>query len=119
MEMNIFGYKCKKCGTVHYPFRTICKKCGHTIFADKAEGYELVPLSKKGKLLTWTRLRSLPGDFEVPELLLGIVQLDDGNRVTGQLDIASPKTGMKVDGEVRIVRRDGYNEYKGMVFESA
>ncbi|MBI5883355.1 MAG: OB-fold domain-containing protein [Elusimicrobia bacterium] len=119
MEFNIYGYKCKKCGTVHYPFRTACKKCGNFIFEDKAERYEIVPLSKKGKLLTWTRLRSLPGDFEVPELLLGIVQLDDGNRITGQLDIASPKTGMKVVGEVRVVRREGYNEHKGIVFETA
>ncbi|MBI5209425.1 MAG: OB-fold domain-containing protein [Elusimicrobia bacterium] len=117
--MNIYGYKCKKCGTVHYPFRTTCKKCGAFIFEDKADRYQLVPLSKEGKLLTFTRLRSLPGDFDVPELLLGIVQLDDGNRITGQLDIPAPKLGMKVKGEIRVVRQEGYNTHRGIVFEAA
>jgi uncharacterized OB-fold protein len=50
------------------------------------------------------------------KLSLGIVELDDGIRVTGQLKMAEPKIGMKVKGEVEVVRKDDYNKYLGMVF---
>ena len=78
-----------------------------------------MPLPKKGKLLTFTLCQALPGDFEVPELKLGIVELQDGTRVTGQLDMAAPKIGMKVEADIRVVRKYDYNQYYGMVFRPA
>jgi uncharacterized OB-fold protein len=112
MEKNIYGYKCKRCGHLHYPYRTICKKCGEN---DHNE-FDIVPLAKKGKLLTFTHLYTLPPDYETVKLTLGIVELDDGMRITGQLKIEEPKIGMKVKGEVEVVRRDEYDKYLGMVF---
>ena len=112
MENNIYAYKCKRCGHVHYPYRTICKKCGQNAHNE----FDIVPLAKKGKLITFTHLYTLPADYEIVKLTLGIVELDDGMRITGQLKMEEPKIGMKVKGEVEVVRKDEYNKYLGMVF---
>ena len=109
MELNLLGYKCVQCGHVHYPNRTLCRKCGH-------ENFEAAPLPRNGKLLTFTQLYNLPGDFEVGDITLGIVELENGVRVTGQLRIPKPKIGMKVSGKVEPVRSGEYNKHHGMVF---
>jgi len=109
--MEIYGYQCAKCGRVNYPNRTLCRQCRHNDFKP-------VPLPRDGKLLTFTRLSTLPGDFDVPEITLGIVELSNGVRMTAQLDIPKPKSGMAVQGEVKVVRKDEYNQYHGMVFRA-
>lgn len=118
VERNILGYKCNKCGTIHYPYRMVCKKCG-AVLQDLLEKnpYEIVPLPSKGRLLTFTVVHTLPGDFEIPEMSLGIVELENGVRVTGRLDAANPKIGMKVTARVDEVRRDGYTASHGFVFD--
>jgi uncharacterized OB-fold protein len=87
----------------------LCKKCGH-------DQFESAPLPTSGKLLTFTQLYTLPGDFEAVTLTLGIVELDGGTRITGQLDIPKPEIGMKVQGAIAKVRADAYNDFYGMVF---
>jgi len=115
MEMNIYAYKCKRCGHVQYPYRTLCRNCKDN---DHNE-FDIVPLSKKGQLVTFTHLYTLPADFETVRLTLGIVELEDGNRITGQLNIKEPVIGMKVTGEVQIVRQEMYEKRLGMVFDEA
>jgi uncharacterized OB-fold protein len=115
MELNIYAYKCKRCGHVQYPYRTICRNCHEN---DHNE-FDIVPLPKKGKLVTFTHLYNPPADFEMVYLSLGIVELEDGNRITGQLNIKSPKMGMNVVGKVEVVRNDEYNKYYGMMFYEA
>jgi uncharacterized OB-fold protein len=112
MEMQILGYQCTKCGQIHYPNRTLCRKCAHNEFKP-------VPLPKEGKLLTFTHLFTLPADFEVMNISLGIVELSNGVRITGQLRIPSPEIGMPVRGTVEKVRKDQYNDFFGMVFTRA
>jgi hypothetical protein len=112
MELSILGYKCIKCGTVHYPNRTLCKNCGHNEFAMQA-------LPKTGKLLTFTHLHNLAADFEVPSMKFGIVELDNGNRLTGQMKIDNPQTGMRVQVKIETVRTPGYKTLKGAVFYPA
>ncbi|RCK79905.1 MAG: conserved protein associated with acetyl-CoA C-acyltransferase [Candidatus Ozemobacter sibiricus] len=109
MERHILGYKCRGCGHVWYPNRAVCQDCRGTEF-------EPVPLPKTGKLLTFTVLHNLAVDFEVPSLTLGIVELSNGNRITGHLKIDQPKIGMKVTGKVEPVRQVGYHTSYGMVF---
>jgi uncharacterized OB-fold protein len=109
MQLEILGYRCKKCEHINYPNRTLCRKCGH-------DQFDAVPLPKKGKLLTFTQLFTLPGDFEVGDISLGIVELENKVRMTGQLKIAEPKIGMAVVGKIEVVRRDEYKENHGMVF---
>jgi len=109
MERNILGYKCKKCGHVHYPNRTLCRKCAHNEF-------EPVPLPKNGTLLTFTHLHNPLAEYEVPVISLGIVELENGSRITGQLKIKTPKIGMKVKAKIEQVRKSEYSTYWGMVF---
>ena len=45
-----------------------------------------------------------------------IVELEGGIKITGQLKMDEPKIGMKVKGEVEVVRNDEYDRYLGMVF---
>jgi uncharacterized protein len=113
--MEILGYKCKKCGQLHYPYRMVCKKCGE----NEHNEFEPVPLPKKGKLVGFTFLHNPPADFMVVKLPLGIVELENGIRITGQLKIPTPKTGMAVRGEVEVVRQGSYNKTHGMVFYPA
>jgi uncharacterized protein len=115
VEFNIYAYKCKRCGHVQYPYRTICRQCHEN---DHNE-FDIVPLPKKGKLLTFTILYNPPSDYEVPTLALGIVELEDGNRIIGQLKIDKPKTGMAVKAKVEVVRKESYSENLGMVFYKA
>lgn len=115
MEKNIYAYKCKRCGHLHYPYRTICKNCGDN---DHNE-FDIVAMSKKGKLLTFTNLYTLPADYETVKLTLGIIQLDDGLKITGQLNVTDPKIGMKVKGEVAVVRKAEYDKHLGMIFSEA
>lgn len=115
MTMEIYAYKCKKCGQLHYPYRMVCKKCGK----NKHNEFETVPLPKKGKLLTFTELYTLPGDFSVATLGLGIVELENGMTITGQLQIPKPKIGMSVVGKVEQVRKSEFHQSFGMVFYPA
>ena len=112
MERKLYGYKCPKCGHIHYPYRMRCRKCQQTEYTD----FEPVPLPTRGKLLTFTRVHNLPADFMVATLGLGIVELENGVRVLGQLRVANPAAGMPVAGKVEEVRRDDYNQFYGMVF---
>ncbi len=115
MNREIYAYKCRKCGQLHFPYRMVCKKCR----ANEHNEFDPVPLPKKGKLLTFTRLHNLPPDFEVPTLQFGIVELENGMRITGQLKIPNAKTGMAVRGEVEAVRQSSYSKNYGMVFYPA
>jgi len=115
MSLEIYAYKCKKCGHLQYPYRMVCKKCGK----NEHNEFDPVPLPKKGKLITFTHVHNLPADFMVARLGLGIVELENGIKILGQIDIPDPKIGMKVTGEVKIVRRDEYDKNYGMIFTKA
>lgn len=115
MNKLIYAYKCKKCGHLHYPYRMVCKKC----HKNKHNEFDPVPLALNGKLLTYTYVYNLPGDFEVAKLGLGIVELENGIRITGQINIKQPKAGMKVVGKVDVVRAEAYDKYHGVIFSEA
>ena len=115
MFREIYAYRCRKCGHLHYPYRMVCKSCGE----NEHNEFDAVPLPKDGTLLTFTELHNLPSDFEVPTLKLGIVELEGGTRITGQLDVEEPRIGMRVKGEVEVVRTESYDRRYGMVFRGA
>ena len=113
--MEILGYKCRKCGQLHYPYRMVCKKCGE----NEHNEFDAVPLPRRGKLVTFTFLHNPPADCMVVKLPLGIVELENGIRVTGQLKIPKPTLGMAVQGEVEVVHESGDEKNYGMVFYPA
>jgi uncharacterized OB-fold protein len=112
---EIYAYRCRKCGHLHYPYRMVCKRCGDNAHNE----FDPEPLPTDGTLLTFTELYSLPAVYEVPTLGLGIVELSNGIRITGQLRIEKPRIGMKVKGEVGVVRSETYEDYYGMIFREA
>jgi len=112
MKRHVYGYQCPKCGVINYPYRFFCKGCKKTAYDEFVE----VPLPTNGKLLTWTELYTPTGAYEVATLGLCIVELENGVRVTGQLELDRPKLGMKVKGEVKEIRKDPYETYHGFVF---
>ena len=115
MPRRIQAYRCQHCGTVHYPFRMRCKACGENdVFA-----FDPVPLPRRGTLVTFTHVHSLPAEYAVERLGLGIVELENGLRVLGQLDVDEPTLGMAVVADVEVVRREAYDDFYGMVFRAA
>ena len=115
MARQIYAYRCRRCDTLHYPFRMRCKQCGENDFFE----FDPEPLPTRGKLLTFTHVHNLPAEYEVERLGLGIVELANGVRVTGQVDIDGPAHGMEVEGSVEVVRREQYTDYWGLVFRAA
>ncbi len=115
MAREIYAYKCRLCGTLHYPMRMVCKGCKKNDFFE----FDPVPLPKSGTLLTFTKVYNLPAQYEVATLGLGIVELENGMRMLGQLEIEDPKLGMAVKGTVEVVRKETYDNYYGMVFTAA
>jgi len=115
MAREIYAYECRECGALHYPFRMRCRQCGEN---DVFE-FDPVPLPRHGHLVTFTHVHNLPAEYEVERLGIGIVELDNGMRVTGQLAVESPTMGMEVVGDVRVVRHETYQDYFGLIFRAA
>ena len=115
MAREILAYRCRRCGTLHYPFRMVCKGCKQNDFFE----FDTVPLPRHGRLLTFTRVHNLPAQYEVATLGLGLVELDNGVRMMGQLHIDEPELGMEVTGTVEVVRHEPYEDFYGMVFRAA
>ena len=115
MARQILAYKCRECGALNYPFRMRCKGCK----TNEVFEFDPEPLPTHGRLLTFTFVHNLPAEYEVERLGLGIVELENGVRVTGQLDIDEPALGMNVVGDVRPVRRETYEDFYGFVFHAA
>jgi len=96
--------KCTRCGNIIYPTRARCTKCG----SDSIGPYQL---PEKGKLLTFTVVRNPPRGFEkMAPFVLGIIELEDGARLTTQITDVMPgevTIGMPVEAVFRKVSEDG------------
>jgi len=71
---------------------------------------ELVPLSGKGTVYSFTTVTTPPAEFEpFAPYMLALVQLDEGPIVTAQLtDVDGPvEIGMRVEMVIRKLRTDG------------
>jgi len=110
MAKTVDAARCKSCGKLMYPIHFYCLAC-------KGREFEPVPIEGDGTLLTWTRSYALPLDYAQLFLTLGIIQMDQGIRVTGQLDIADPKTGMRVRAHVGKVRETMGKDIHGLIFQ--
>ncbi len=115
MAREIYAYECTECGTLHYPFKMRCRNCGEL----EPFKFKTVPLPKRGKLLTFTKVYNLPAAYEVATLGIAIVELANGIRVTGQLEVDDPTIGMDLLGDVGVVREEPYNRYWGFIFRAA
>jgi len=94
---NLVGVKCEKCGKLYYPKVALCS-CGSSKFTNhKFKG--------EGTLLSYTEVSSGPEAFaEHSPYCLGIVQLEEGPKITAQLadcKLEDLKIGLKVQASFR------------------
>lgn len=96
--------RCLNCKSIQFPERTICPDCG----SDK---YEIFKLSGNGKLSTFTIIRVAPEGFEdQTPYAVGIVELEEGIRVMGQITDCEPeklKIGDRLITKFRRIREEG------------
>jgi hypothetical protein len=96
--------KCKKCGEVSFPPRLVCPKC-------KSQEFETKRLNEEGKLVTFTIIRVASDKFfGTTPFAVGIVELNDGVKVTTQIadvDFDTLKIGQKVKLVFRKIQDEG------------
>lgn len=109
MANRIYAARCAQCGRLSYPTHYYCTQCQGRRFSE-------VPIEGEGTLVTWTRCYSLPIDYAVRYLTLGIVKLDLGVSALGQLAIDEPVMGMRVRASVGKVREVEGRDVEGLIF---
>ena len=81
-EGKFLGLKCNQCGAYTAPPRKVCSECG-------SEDMEIVPLSGKGEIQTFTVIQVAPEGFEAP-LAVAVAKLDEGPWVMGNIEGIDP-----------------------------
>ena len=103
-KYRLTGSKCGKCGKTSYPPRKICPYCG-------SREVEVVPLPRRGKVLSFTVVRVPPRDYvKYSPFIVALIELDDGTRILSQLtdiDCEEVKSGMIVEAVFRRYREQG------------
>lgn len=109
MSDRVYGAKCTSCGTISYPKHAVCPNC-------RGETFEPAEIAGEGKVLTYTDVYALAIDYETRYLRLAIVELDGGQRVTGQLLDETPKLGKRVRTQIGVVREPAGKKIYGLQF---
>ncbi len=79
-KRKLIGTKCRTCGSIGVYPNSQCRKCGNASF-------EKVKFSGKGTLITYTILHAVPLRFkENAPLVIGLVELEEGGRISAQLN---------------------------------
>src|SRR5512136_1156863 len=91
---SLMGSKCRSCGETFFPSRLCCRRCS-------SKEMEKIPLSRVGKLFSFTTVRVKPPHFigEVP-YLVGVVELPEGERIKTLLtgcDQSQLEIGMELE----------------------
>jgi uncharacterized OB-fold protein len=99
---HLLGSRCPNCGDVRFPKASACPTC-------QTPGEELteLPLSRHGRVHTFTRVHRAPAPFRAP-YVLAFVQLPEGPRVFCQLDC--PPDADVMDRAVELVVGPLYEE---------
>jgi uncharacterized OB-fold protein len=100
---NLVGCKCQNCGTLYFPSRVVCRKCGRDSKITEAK------FSGNGVISSYTNIRVPPDSFkdEAP-YTIAIVKLDEGPSVEGH--VVESGGEVKIGSRVRAVFRKMYVE---------
>jgi hypothetical protein len=99
-KKKLIGTKCS-CGSISVYPNFYCRKCGNTNF-------ERVEFSGKGTLITYTLLHAVPSRFkEMAPLAIGLVELEEGGRISAQLEASEDELSVGKKLEAIIQERDG------------
>lgn len=108
--MELLAYRCETCGKWTHPKRLVCDACG-------GRAWTSASLTGEATLLTWTRVHNLPEGIDKEVLDFGIVEFENGVRVTGQLALTGEaRVGMKLKADVGVVRVVQGEEKLGFIF---
>ena len=112
MSENVpVGFKCSKCGKVHYPKHGRCLNC-------KNYQFEEINLPSEGSLVTYTILKAPPTGIDKSSLYLGIIDLGEV-RYTGQIEVDNPnelQIGMKLIAKWQKIRTIDNKAINGFVW---
>lgn len=102
-EGHLLGTKCRNCKTVSFPRRMVCPCC-------LADDTEEVPLSKKGKLYSYSINQMAPEGFEAP-YITGKVDFPENVRVFSVITGCEPtedslQIGMDMEVVFEPIRKD-------------
>ncbi len=97
------GIECKDCSAKTFPYSTHCPKCG-------GENITEYQISEKGKIVQFSQVYQTAKEMmsNVP-YAVGIIELEDGIKVTGQIvdiDYSEIKKDMLVRRVLRIIGKD-------------
>ena len=91
------GNRCNLCGRVYFPKKELCE-CS-------SKEFSAFQLSGKGKILTYTEIKSSPEEFsDMTPYCVGIIEFPEGPRITAQIADASV-SDLKIGDEVYPVFR--------------
>jgi 3-hydroxy-3-methylglutaryl CoA synthase len=91
-NLQLYGTRCKKCGTFAYPRRRVCLKCSTKDESEDAK------LPRRGKIYTLARDYLFPNPD--PPTVMAVADMEGGGRFYGQItdcDPAQVKIGMGVE----------------------
>lgn len=96
---RLMGSRCRACGHATFPPRADCEKC-------LSPDFELVPVSGRGRLWTWTRITAAPRGFEaLAPYVLAVVELEGGGRALAPLGASVSEDALEIGMELRLVPR--------------
>jgi len=104
---NLYGSKCGNCGSLDFPPRTVCPRCGR-----KSVGkMDRVTLSGKGTVVSYTVVHEAPAQYEMMKpYVLAIIEMEERCRLTSQIidvDPSTVKIGMPVEATFRKLGQEG------------
>jgi uncharacterized OB-fold protein len=101
----LIGGKCISCQAVFFPKQSICPRC-------TGQSIEEVPLSRKGKLYTYTEVYQKPPDYDGPiPYFIGRVLLPEGVFVLAQLKAG--KEDLRINMDMMLVVESIYRDEFG------
>jgi uncharacterized OB-fold protein len=78
-EGKLMAGKCQTCGKIHLPPRPLCDNC-------LGQQFQWLPLSDKGKLLTYTVIHIAPQQFQqLAPYAVGIVEFEGNLKIPGMI----------------------------------
>ena len=101
----LVGGKCSSCQAVFFPKQSICPRC-------TGQRIEETPLSRKGKLYTYTEVYQKPPDYNGPvPYLIGRVLLAEGVFILAQLKAG--KEDLRINRDMKLVVESIYRDETG------
>jgi benzoylsuccinyl-CoA thiolase BbsA subunit len=111
IDGDLIGYKCRSCNNMLPPLTITCQYC----FSDDLGK---IPLSRRGKLFTFTTNHMNSAHFQAP-FYTGYIEFPEGFRIFSVLEKADEKPfviGMEMEMVVKKLWDEGDDEVIGYIF---